>query len=284
VLVTTAEEGIREIRKQIKEGVDFIKIAVDGDTMNPFTGLISGFTQAELSTIIDEIHRLGKQVVVHSRGAQAVLYSARAKADVILHASWMCDEGLQAVLDNGCKLCPSLTFPFNNVALSTPSDPAYNSFVNGHRKEIESAVPTLSRAREAGAQFLVGTDTGFAVTPYGEWHAKELEIFVDQLGFTPAQALQCATRQNAQFLKEKGAAGTLEPGKLADFVVLKRNPLDDIRVLQDRDNIVAIYKDGKKVDLQLPKHVQQIRGEKAMTYWSRVYDYRSAQAAQAQRH
>ncbi|HZQ60643.1 MAG TPA: amidohydrolase family protein, partial [Casimicrobiaceae bacterium] len=186
VLVTSAEEGIREIRKQIKEGVDFIKIAVDGDTMNPFTGLISGFTQDELSTIIDEVHRLGKQVVVHSRGAQAVLYSARANADVILHASWMDEEGLQAVLDHGCKICPTLTFPFNNVAFSTEVDPAHRSFVNGHRKEIESAVPVLSNARKAGVEFLVGTDTGFAVTPYGEWHAKELEIFVEHLGFTPA--------------------------------------------------------------------------------------------------
>jgi imidazolonepropionase-like amidohydrolase len=284
VLVTTAEEGIREIRKQLKEGVDFIKIAVDGDTMNPFTGLFSGFTQQELSAMIEETHRLGKKVVVHSRGAQAVLYSARAKADVILHASWMCDEGLQAVLDNGCKLCPTLTFPWNNVALSTPADPAYNNFVNGHRKEIESAVPTLAKARAAGAHFLVGTDTGFAVTPYGEWHAKELELFVEQLGFTPAQALQCATRNNAEFLKEKGAAGTLEPGKLADFVVLKRNPLEDIRTLQDRSNIVAIYKGGRKVDLQLPEQVSEIRGEKAMTYWSKVYDYRGAQGAPAERH
>ncbi len=233
VLATTAEEGIREIRKQIKEGVDFIKIAIDGDTMNPFTGLISGYTQDELRAMIDETHRLGKQVVVHARGAQAVLYSARAAADVIFHASWMCEEGLEAVIKNGCKICPSLTFPFNNVELSTPSDPAYDSFVDGHKREIDSAIPVLANARKAGVEFLVGTDTGFAVTPYGEWHARELEIFVKHLGFTPAEALKCATRNNSRFLKEKGAAGTLAVGQLADFVVLKSDPLKDIRVLQD---------------------------------------------------
>ncbi|HZQ63049.1 MAG TPA: amidohydrolase family protein, partial [Casimicrobiaceae bacterium] len=97
---------------------------------------------------------------------------------------------------------------------------------------------------------------------------------------TPAQALKCATRNNAQFLKEKGAAGTLEPGKLADFVVLRRNPLDDIRVLQDPGNIIAIYKDGRKVDLVLPQEVKEIRGEKSMTFWNNVYD-RASQAARA---
>ena len=278
ILITNADEGVREIRRQIKEGVDFIKIAIDGDTMNPFTGLISGYTQEELNTMVGEAHRLGKQVVVHARGAQAVLYSARAAVDVILHASWMDDEGLEAVVKNGCKLCPSLTFPYNNVALSTPADPAYNSFVQGHRREIESAVKALPKAREAGVPFLVGSDSGFAVTPYGEWHARELEIMVDDLGFTPVEALTCATRGNSAFLKEKGAAGSLQPGKLADFVVLRRNPLKDIRVLQDRDAIIAIYKDGKKVELNLPTDVKEIRGEKSMTYWSHVYGYQKPKA------
>jgi imidazolonepropionase-like amidohydrolase len=183
----------------------------------------------------------------------------------------MCDEGLEAVLKNGCKICPSLTFPFNNVDLSTPSDPAYDSFVAGHKREIESAVPVLTNAHKAGAEFLVGTDTGFAVTPYGEWHWRELEIFVKHLGFTPAEALKCATRNNSRFLKEKGATGTLTVGQLADFVVLKSDPLKDIRVLQDPDSIVAVYKNGKRISLDLPEEVKAVRGEKAMTYWSRVY-------------
>jgi imidazolonepropionase-like amidohydrolase len=278
VLATTAEEGIREIRLQIKEGVDFIKIAIDGDTMNSFTGLISGYTQEEVSAMVGEAHRLGKQVVVHARGAQAVLYSARARADVILHASWMCAEGLEAVLKNQCKICPSLTFPFNNVALSQHDDPAFRGFVKGHEREIESAVPVLSNARKAGVEFLVGTDSGFAVTPYGEWHSREIEIFVDNLGFSPAEALKCATRNNAAFLKEKGAAGTLEPGKLADFIVLKKNPLNDVGVLLDRSNIVAVYKSGRRVSLELPEEVAEIRGEKAMTFWNRVYDQAAARS------
>ena len=65
--------------------------------------------------------------------------------------------------------------------------------------------------------FLTGTDTGFAITPYGEWHARELELFVDDLGFTPAAALRAATEVNARFMAECADIGALEPGKRGRF-------------------------------------------------------------------
>ena len=110
VLARTAEEGIAEIRTMAKDGVDFIKIAMDGDSMNPATSvLVAGYNQEETSAMVAEAHRLGKKVVVHARGAEAVLYSARAGVDVILHASWMDERGLEAVLENGCMICPTFS-------------------------------------------------------------------------------------------------------------------------------------------------------------------------------
>ena len=76
---------------------------------------------------------------------------------------------------------------------------------------------------------LTGTDTGFAVTPYGEWNARELELFVDDLGFTPAAALRAATEVNARFMTEGDRIGALEPGRAADFIALDASPLADIR-------------------------------------------------------
>ena len=70
---------------------------------------------------------------------------------------------------------------------------------------------------------LTGTDTGFAITPYGEWNARELELFVEDLGFTPAAALRAATEVNAGFMTEGGRIGVLEPGRA--FKVLHRNVL-----------------------------------------------------------
>ncbi len=81
VLVRNAAEGIEEIRCQIKDGVDFIKIAMDGDAMNPATGLSSGFTQEETTAMVTEAHRLGRKVITHARGAEAIRYAAKAGVD-----------------------------------------------------------------------------------------------------------------------------------------------------------------------------------------------------------
>jgi len=277
VLVTDKASGIEEVRRQTKDGVDFIKIALDGITMHPADGLVAGFTQDETTAIVEEAHRLGRKVVVHARGAQAVLYAARAKVDVIFHASWMDSAGLDAVLENNCLLCPSLTFPANNVEFSTPTDPSSRGMVDRHRRELDSAVRILSGARKAGAKFLVGSDSGFAVTPYGEWHARELQLFVEELGFSPADALQCATLNNAGFLREHGKVGMLEQGRYADFVALKRDPLENIRTLQDKANIAAVYKDGRKVRFELPGNVTAALGERSYSFWNDVHtqDFRA---------
>ena len=97
------------------------------------------------------------------------------------------------------------------------------------------------RCRAAGVPLLTGTDTGFAVTPYGEWNARELELFVEDLGFTPAAALRAATEVNARFMTEGARIGALEPGRAADFIVLDASPLNDIRVLQDSERLQAVY-------------------------------------------
>ncbi len=76
VLVRNVAEGIEEVRGQVKDGVNFVKLAMDGDAMNPATGMIAGFNQEETSALITEIHRLGKKAVCHARGAEAAPMSS----------------------------------------------------------------------------------------------------------------------------------------------------------------------------------------------------------------
>ncbi|MPZ35588.1 MAG: amidohydrolase family protein [Rhodospirillales bacterium] len=271
VLVRSRDEMLEEVRGQVKDGVDFIKIAIDGDTMNPSTGLAAGFTQEEVGLMVAEAHRLGKKVVVHARGQEATLYSARAGADVILHASWMDDGTVEEVKRSGAMICPTLTMPANNVEFSRPGDPAYYGFAHGHRAELAAARESLTKARRAGVTFLVGTDSGFAITPYGEFHAKELELFVTMLGFTPAEALRCATENNAHFLKKGAEAGVLAPGRLADILIVDGDPLADIRILQDRTRIKDVLLGGASARPQINDAARQLRGETSYTMWNDVY-------------
>ncbi len=271
VLVRNVAEGIEEVRGQVKDGVNFVKLAMDGDAMNPATGMIAGFNQEETSALVTEIHRLGKKAVCHARGAEAVRYSARARADVILHASWMDDEGLELVVKNRCALIPTLSLIVNNIDFTQPTDACYPAFPDAHKRELESAVKALGKAREARVPFMVGTDSGFAVTPYGEWHARELEHYVKYLGFSPAEALRCTTAGNTLLLKEGGKVGRLEPGCLADIVAVDGNPLQDIAVLQDRSRFKAIFKSGELVKLSINENARRLGSEFSYQMWNEVY-------------
>jgi len=85
--------------------------------------------------------------------------------------------------------------------------------------------------------------------PFGELHAKELEIFVTYCGFTPMEAIVAATRGNAFAVGLEGDLGVLEAGKLADILVLRRDPLADIRSLAGGRELACVIKDGAVVSL-----------------------------------
>ena len=249
-LCTTAQDGIAEIRRQAKQGVDIIKIAMDGTHFRDGpTGLpehIAAYTQDETRAMVDEVHRLGKKVATHAYGREAVLYAARAGVDVIFHAFFLDDACIEALLKSGSHIAPTLTFLRNNTEFTQAHEPSATSgFVATQRRVIEAGCRNLRRAHEAGVPFMTGSDSGFAVTPYGEWHAREIEILVDWLGFTPAEALRAATSVSAKLMPRGHTLGALAPGRVADFIFVEGSPLHDVAVLQKRENIKAVYLGGE---------------------------------------
>lgn len=271
-LVTNRDEAIEEVRVQVKNGVDCIKIALDGFHRRPNGELVAAFTQDETSAIVTESHRLGKKVVVHARGREATLYAARAGVDLIFHAYYLDDECLDAMLASGSAIGPTLTFPRNIIEFTQPGDPASRKGrVDDNVREYATACANLRRAREAGVPMMTGTDSGFAVTPYGEWHAREIEIFVDELGFTPAQALRCATEVSARFLAEDCGVGVLEAGRMGDLIAIDGSPLDDVRILQDKDRIHAVHIGGKKMDIPDRAYDPRKVTDIAWTNWNDIY-------------
>jgi imidazolonepropionase-like amidohydrolase len=85
--------------------------------------------------------------------------------------------------------------------------------------------------------------------PYGQLHAHEAEILVRYGGYSPMEAIVATTRNTAFALGLEDALGTLAPGKLADIIILKNDPLADIRILQGGQHLAAVIKDGKIVPL-----------------------------------
>jgi imidazolonepropionase-like amidohydrolase len=272
-LVTNVNEAVEEVRWQVKNGVDCIKLALDGIQRRPDGELIAAFTQEETDIIVRETHRMGKQAISHSVGREATLYAARAGVDLIFHGFDLDDECIAAMLANGCALCPTLTHPRNVIDFTQPHEPAaQKGRIEATERRYRDGVRRLKKAVAAGVPFMTGTDSGFAVTPYGEWHAKELELFVADLGFTPAAALRAATEVNARFMNQgKDEIGVLEAGRAADFIVLDGSPLADIRLLQDRRRLRAVYIAGKELQIaDRPYDPRQVT-DFALSNWTDLY-------------
>jgi imidazolonepropionase-like amidohydrolase len=271
-LVTSRDEAIEEIRVQVKNGVDCIKVALDGVQRRPDGELIAAFNQEEIDAIVREAHRLGRKVVVHARGREATLYAARARVDLIFHAYYLDQECIDAMLESGSAIGPTLTFPRNIVDFTRPTEPAFlKGRIRDVQREYETACENLRKARRAGIPMMTGTDSGFAVTPYGEWHARELEIFVNDLGFTPAQALRAATQVTAGFMAKGASLGVLEAGRSADFIAVTGSPLKNVALLQDKTRIRHVHLAGKRVEIPERGYDPREVTDQAWTNWNDLY-------------
>ncbi len=271
-LCTNVTEAIAEVRRQAHDGVDVVKIAMDGPHFRENGESIAAYTQDETSAIVDEVHRLGKKVVTHAYGREAVRYAARAGVDIINHAFFCDDECIAAMLKSGSAIAPTLTFPRNTSQFCNDYEPSSVSGYNaGMARVFEIGCRNLRKAREAGVPFMTGSDSGFAVTPYGEWHARELEIFVDNLGFTPAQALRCATSISARAMPRGHTLGAIEAGRKADFLFVAGSPLQNIGALQQREAIRAVYKNGEKVEVTLRSYDPGKVSDFNTVKWNHIY-------------
>lgn len=271
-LCATRDEQIAEIRRQAKDGVDVIKIAMDGAHFRPNGEHIAAFTEDETRAMVDEIHRLGKKVAVHAYGREAVLYAAKAGVDVIFHGFFMDDECIEAILKSGSHIAPTFTMLANNTEFAEDYEASTKSgYAAMQRRVIDMGCRNLRRAREAGVPFMTGSDSGFAITPYGEWHAREIEILVDWLGFTPAEALRAATSVSAKMLPASQPVGALEAGRRADFIFVEGSPLDNVAILQERSRIRGVYLGGKRVEQTVPGYDPNKVSDFNTVKWSELH-------------
>jgi len=252
VLTTSAEAMLNEIRYQVKNGVDLIKVAASGEsaTLTPGGGSVPGFRAEELKLIVDEAHRLNKRVTAHARSGQAVMDCIAAGMDWIMHGDYMTRKQVDRLAASRIALCPTLTLLANYVEWGHLVG-ASAARIDRFKRNLEQAVSTLEYAYRQGVVMMCGTDSGFAITPYGEWHAREMEVFVKYLGMSALQAISAGTKHNALAVDPEGI-GTLEPGRWADVLAVEGDPLQDIALLQDKSRIRAVLKGGDAVDLSGP--------------------------------
>ena len=248
-VVRTRDEIVAEVRRQIKNGVDWIKVHVTGLTpRQKVRGELQVWTLDELRLVTDTAHDLDTPVVGHCRGASSIRDAAKAGFDIVLHATYMDEEALAAVIEARTPIVPTFTFQAN-LADHGGRVNASPELRDVFRREIEDSAVMLKRAHREGVPLLCGTESGFSLTPYGDWHYRELEIFVKDLDFTPLAAIEAGTSACARALRLDGETGAIEQGRLADLLIVDGDPSADVTLLADTKRIKRVLIGGKPMPL-----------------------------------
>lgn len=264
-VVRDKDEMIRVVRRQVKDGSDVIKIHVTGSVPGK-PGEMQVWTREELKVVCDTAHDLGVRVGAHCRGDGSTLDSIKAGVDIIWHASYMGEASLEAMVEHKCAVAPVFTFLANLDAYGDKAGSS-SSARDIFKREMDETAVMIRRAYDAGVPVMCGSESGFSITPYGEWHAREMEVFVEYLGLTPLEAITCGTATNAIALGEYGEVGTIEVGRRADILVLEGDPSRDISILSDKSRFRHLLCRGEQVDLTPLPERRPMPGEKLVT-WS----------------
>lgn len=244
-IITGPWEARNAVRQQVKDGVDWVKVEASGTGFSPLCPAERDtMSEEELRAVVDEATEKGRPVACHAESRRAIIKAARAGVRTIEHAIYLDDEGLQAVIDAGVAICPTLAlytaFAEKGLEFGIPRE-----VVENHRRTHEHHVAAIRKAYEAGVTIIAGSDAGLANFPTGGG-LEEICSYVELIGMTPAQALTTATRAAADVVGF-GDAGTLEPGKRADVLIIDGNPLENIRVMAEPGAVQAVIQGGALV-------------------------------------
>ena len=224
-----------KVRETIKYGADVIKICATGGVLSKGDDpQASQYTLEEMKAIAADAHRLGRKVAAHAHGSQGILWATEAGIDSIEHGSYMNDEDIAAMKQQGNYFVPT-AYLVDWMQANGHLPPFY-----AQKMKDVSAVEKANakRAIAAGVKVALGTDA--AVYPHG-LNARELDVYVNQFGMTPLAGLQTATLNAADLMGWTDKVGSLEAGKWADVIAVKGDPLKDVRILQ---NVPFVMKAG----------------------------------------
>ena len=245
-VVNGPEEMRRAVRIACREGCDNIKLDVSGDPFYPSAPAhTTPMSFEEVQMAVDTARGFGRKVNAHARSIDSVKYCVRAGVTGILHAEFHDEEMLDMLEEARDRVfvAPSIGLFHTMIHEGEPWLPKGTAEFMGIPALVEASIATHTALRKRGIRHLIGGDYGLAWNRQGT-NARDVQHFVDYYGYSPADALVCATRNGGLAMRDEGDLGTLEPGKLADLILVNGDVLGDLSLLVDTSRIDLIMKDG----------------------------------------
>jgi imidazolonepropionase-like amidohydrolase len=198
------------------------------------------FSPEELDVIVREArYRKGIKVMAHAQGCEGIKQAVRAGIHSIEHGIFLDDEAIDLMIEKGTFLVPTLLAPL--AVLETGEKGGMPDYgIRKARETIEIHSDSIARAYKAGVKIAMGTDAG--VMPHGT-NLRELGLMCT-VGMSPMQSIVATTKTAAECLGWHDRVGTLEKGKLADIIIVREDPIKNIRSLENNANIKLVMKDG----------------------------------------
>lgn len=247
-MTVSGPAAVREaVRRQIKGGVDWIKVAASGVAGSPYsTAEFEDLDFDEIGAAVREAGKFHKPVHAHAHSRAGIRAAIEAGVVSLHSGEFASDEELILMRERGVIFSPTISW-LQARCLPLPGAPPSEAFLAEAWRAYDAARTALVRAREFGVQVAIGTDAShrFPHTPDG---VVEMEYFA-ALGWPPLDIIRAATATAAAALGRARDLGTIECGKRADLLVLDGDPTADISVLHDKAAIRHLLKNGREVPL-----------------------------------
>jgi imidazolonepropionase-like amidohydrolase len=228
-------ECLKATREQLRMKADFIKVCTGGgggSTVDP--AWVPEFSLEEITAIAGEAHGWRRKVMAHCYYPESIRRTVLGGVDVVTHGNMADDESIELMRKHGTQLVPTMTV-YERIHRMRGDSPASAMY--------DTIFTNIRRLHEAGLILAVGTDTMGGIFPFGG-SAEELTLYVEKVGLEPLEAITIGTLNGAKVMGRKKKQGTIEQGKNADLILVSKNPLDDITVLQEVEKIKLVLKNG----------------------------------------
>jgi len=240
-IVDGPDEMRRKARELHRDGADVVKVATSGGVVSARDDPSHAhFRPTELEVLVEEATAAGMFVMAHAQAADGIKNAVRAGIRSIEHGIFLDDEGIELMLGHGTWLVPTLVAPQGVIDAAESGAAIPPNVLDKARAVIDVHRSAVKAAIGAGVRIAMGTDSG--VTPHGR-NLRELALMAG-LGMSPGAVLEATTRSAADLLGVVDERGTIEPGKLADLVIVQGDPYA-FDTLPDR--ISSVWLAGERV-------------------------------------